>query len=55
MSNDDSLLSEEEKQQLLKVAETVMTSELEDELADIEIEAVDLQQKISVAQSKLTK
>ena len=55
LSNDDSLLSEEEKQQLLKVAETVMTSELEDELADIEIEAVDLQQKISVAQSKLTK
>ena len=55
LSNDDSLLSEEEKQQLLKVAESVMTSELEDELADIETEAKDLQQKISVAQSKLTK
>jgi hypothetical protein len=55
ISGSDGLLSDEEKQQLLKVAETVMTSELEDELADIEIEAVDLQQKISVAQSKLTK
>lgn len=53
LSADDSLLSEEEKQQLLKVAESTLTSELEDELVSITDENVELQQKISVAQSKL--
>lgn len=53
LSNDDGLLSEEEKQQLLKVAESTLTSELEDELVSITDENAELQQKISVAQSKL--
>ena len=55
LSGDDSLLSEEEKQQLLKVAESTLTAELEDELDSITNENVELQQKISVAQSKLGK
>ena len=53
ISGDDGLLSEEEKQQLLKVAESALTAELEDELISIADENIDLQQKISVAQSKL--
>lgn len=53
ISGDDGLLSEEEKQQLLKVAESTLTSELEDELISITDENTDLQRKISVAQSKL--
>ena len=53
ISGDDGLLSEEEKQQLLKVAESALTAELEDELISITDENSELQQKISVAQSKL--
>lgn len=53
LQGDDSLLSEEEKQQLIKAAEATLTAELEDELVTITDENAILQQKISVAQSKL--
>jgi len=55
ISGADGLLSDEEKQQLLKVAEATLTSELEDELENISNEEVVLQQKITDAKSKLTK
>lgn len=55
ISGADGLLSDEEKQQLLKVAEATLTSELEDELENISNEEVVLQQKINDAKSKLTK
>ena len=55
ISGADGLLSDEEKQQLLKVAEATLTSELEDELESISNDEVVLQQKITDAKSKLTK
>ena len=55
ISGADGLLSDEEKQQLLKVAEATLTSELEDELENISNDEIVLQQKINNAKSKLTK
>ena len=55
ISGADGLLSDEEKQQLLKVAEATLTSELEDELENISNDEIVLQQKIANAKSKLTK
>ena len=53
LSGDDSLLSEEEKQQLLKVAEINLASELEDEISQIQSEDVDLKQRIETVTNKL--
>ena len=54
LSNDDSLLSEEEKQQLLKVAESTLASELEDELDQIDTTAIDaLRQRVETVTSKI--
>ena len=55
ISGADGLLSDEEKQQLLKVAETTLTSELEDEIDRIEEDDKILQQKIEAAKSKIQK
>lgn len=55
ISGADGLLSDEEKQQLLKVAETTLTSELEEEIDRIEEDDKILQQKIQDAKSKLEK
>jgi hypothetical protein len=46
ISGADSLLSEEEKQQLLRVAEQTLSSELTDELDSIEQESAALKQRI---------
>lgn len=51
----DGLLSEEEKQQLMKIAEKTMTSELEDELDSIDQEDIVLQTKIDHVKNKLAK
>jgi hypothetical protein len=51
----DGLLSEEEKQQLLKAAENTMSAELEDELDRMTDEDLLLQQKVSDVKSKLEK
>lgn len=51
----DGLLSEEEKQQLMKIAEKTMTSELEDELDSIDQEDIALQERITAVKSKLEK
>jgi len=51
----DGLLSDEEKQQLMKIAEKTMTSELEDELVSIEQEDVELQGRINAVKLKLEK
>lgn len=55
ISGQDGLLSDEEKQQLLKVAEQTLSSELEDELNNIEQDSKILKQTIESAQSKLQK
>ena len=55
ISGADGVLSDEEKQQLLKVAETTLTSELEDEIDRIEEDDKILQQKIEAAKSKIQK
>lgn len=55
LSADDSLLSEEEKQHLLKVAESNLASELQDEIEDIESESKTLHQTITAAKQKLAK
>jgi hypothetical protein len=55
ISGSDGLLSDEEKQQLLKVAEQTLSSELADELDNIEQDAKILKQTIENAQSKLEK
>jgi hypothetical protein len=55
ISGADGLLSDEEKQQLLKVAEATLNSELEDEIDRIQEEDVVLHQKIADAKSKLSK
>ena len=51
----DGLLSDEEKQQLMKIAEKTMSTELEDELEAITQEDSVLQSKIETAKSKLAK
>jgi hypothetical protein len=55
ISGSDGLLSDEEKQHLLKVAEQTLSSELEDELDNIEQDSKILKQTIETAQSKLQK
>ena len=55
LSNDDGLLSDEEKQHLLKVAESNLASELQDEIEDIESESKALHQTITSAKQKLAK
>jgi hypothetical protein len=55
ISGADGLLSDEEKQQLLKVAEATLSAELEDEIDRITEEDQSLQQRIDVAKSKLNK
>ena len=49
----DSLLSDEEKKQLLQIADDTVTSELELELDSIEQEEKNFQTKIETAKSKL--
>jgi hypothetical protein len=49
----DGLLSDEEKEQLLKIAEKTMSDELSDELDNIEQDTIALNQKIESAKSKL--
>jgi len=51
----DSLLSDEEKKQLLQIADDTLTGELESELNFIETEEKQLQQKIETAKEKLKK
>jgi hypothetical protein len=53
ISGADGLLSDEEKQQLLKVAEATLTSELEDELESISNDDIVLQQKITDVKTKI--
>jgi len=49
----DSLLSDDEKQQLIQIAQTTLTHELEDEMEKIEDEDREIKQKIAVAKNKL--
>jgi len=49
----DSLLSDEEKQQLITIAQSTLTHELEDEIEKIEEEDREIKQKIEAAKSKL--
>ena len=51
----DSLLSDEEKKQLLQIADDTLTNELESELNIIEHEEAELNKKIEVAKEKLNK
>ena len=55
ISGADGLLSDEEKQQLLMVAESTLTAELEEEIDRIDEDDKILQQKISDVKSKLEK
>jgi len=55
ISGSDGLLSDEEKQQLLRVAEQTLSSELADELDNIEQEDIIFKQKIDTAKSKIEK
>ena len=55
ISGADSLLSEEEKQQLLRVAEQTLSAELTDELDSIEQESAALKQRIDSAYNKTKK
>lgn len=55
ISGADSLLSEEEKNQLLKIAEKTLSDELTDEIDNITQEDEILKQKIAVAKSKVEK
>ena len=55
ISGADGLLSDEEKQQLLKVAEQTLSAELSDELDNIEYEDTVLQQKLDNVKRKLEK
>jgi hypothetical protein len=55
ISGTDGLLSDEEKEQLLKAAQSTLTSELEDELERIVDDETILNQKIAVAKQKLEK
>jgi chromosome segregation ATPase len=49
----DSLLSDGEKQQLIDLAQSTLTHELEDEIDKIEDEDREIKQKIAAAKSKL--
>jgi len=49
----DSLLSDEEKQQLITIAQSTLTHELEDEIEKIEEEDREIKQKIEAAKSKI--
>ena len=53
ISGADSLLSDDEKQQLIAIAQTTLTHELEDEIEKIDEEDKELKQKILAAKSKL--
>lgn len=51
----DSMLTEEEKQQLLKIAESTLTHELEDELEQLKQSELEIKQTVDSVQSKLDK
>jgi hypothetical protein len=53
ISGADGLISDEEKQQLIKIAEQTMTAELRDELEDMNADQVELTEKIKNVTSKL--
>ena len=53
ISGADSLLSDSEKQQLIEIAQTTLTHELEDEIEKIEEEDKEIKEKIAAAKSKL--
>ena len=53
ISGADSLLSDDEKQQLISIAQTTLTHELEDEIEKIDEEDKEIKQKILAAKSKL--
>ena len=53
ISGADSLLSESEKRQLIEIAQTTLTHELEDEIEKIEHEDQEIKQKIADVKSKL--
>ena len=55
ISGADGLLSDEEKQQLLRVAEQTLSEELTDELDAITYESTALTEKIDIAKRKLEK
>jgi hypothetical protein len=55
ISGADSLLSEEEKQQLLKVAEQTLSAELTDELDSLEQESAALKKRVETAMQKTRK
>jgi len=54
IANVDGALSEEEKQYLLKVAESTMTTELEDEIDRMSAEDSALEQRVADVKQKLT-
>ena len=53
ISGADSLLSEDEKQQLIQIAQTTLTHELEDEMEKIEVEDQEIKQKIAEVKTKI--
>lgn len=53
ISGADSLLSDEEKQQLIRIAETTLSHELEEEVENIQVDEQRLQQKIAEAKRKI--
>ena len=53
ISGADGLLSDEEKQQLLKVAEQTLSAELDDELTKIVDDSDDLQQRVTAVKDKI--
>lgn len=53
ISGTDGLISDEEKQQLIKLAEQTMTAELRDELEDMNADHVELKQKMQNVTNKL--
>jgi len=53
ISGADGLISDEEKQQLIRIAEQTMTAELRDELEDMNNDQKELTQKIQNVTSKL--
>jgi hypothetical protein len=53
ISGADSLLSDDEKQQLIAIAQTTLTHELEDEIEKIDEEDKEIKQKILAAKAKL--
>ena len=55
ISGADGLLSDEEKEQLIRLAETTLSAELEDELDNINQEDTLLNARINAAKSKLSK